>query len=82
MHVECVGKNRTLYVAYAVFHCISYQQEEKILVKCAFFYYHDDCFFGLARADTKVSNIKKSDWIYPTVAKKRQNTYKWKNAEV
>ena len=47
-----------------------------------FFDYHDDCFFGLARADTKVSNIKKSDWVYPTVAKKRQNTYKWKNAEV
>ena len=37
------------------------------------FDYHNDTFFGLARDDTKVNKSKKSEWVYPTVAKKKEN---------
>jgi len=49
--------------------------------KTCFIDYHDDCFFGLAREDNKVSNTKKSDWVYPTVAKKKENSKRWRNLE-
>ena len=41
-----------------------------------FFDYHSDTFFGLARDDTKVNKTKKSEWVYPTVAKKKENAKK------
>ena len=37
------------------------------------FYYHYDIFFGLACDDTKVNKTKKSELVYPTVAKKKEN---------
>jgi len=42
--------------------------------RTCFFDYHDDCFFGLAREDAKVSDFKKADWVYPSIAKKKENT--------
>ena len=42
-----------------------------------FFYCHSDTFFGLARDDTKVNKTKKSVWVYPTVAKKKDKTQKY-----
>ena len=36
-------------------------------------------FFGLAREDNKVSNTRKADWVYPAVAKRKENTKRWKN---
>lgn len=47
--------------------------------KTCFIDYHDDCFFGLAREDNKVSKTRKADWVYPTVAKRKENTKRWKN---
>ena len=47
--------------------------------KMCFFDYHNDCFFGLAREDTKLTKAKKSDWVYPTVSKIRENAKKWKD---
>ena len=37
-----------------------------------FFYYHDDAFFGLARNDGRISDVKKSKWTYPTQAKRKR----------
>ena len=41
--------------------------------KTCFFDYHDDCFFGLARDDGRVREVKKSEWAYPTQAKRKRN---------
>ena len=38
-----------------------------------FFDYHNDAFFGMARDDSAISGTKKSDWCYPTSAKKKEN---------
>ena len=38
-----------------------------------FFDYHNDDFFGLARADAGLSKTKSKDWNYPKLAKKREN---------
>ena len=54
----------------------------KNIGKMCFFYYHDDCFFGLAREDSKISNVKKSDWAYPSLSKKREYANKWKNVDI
>ena len=48
----------------------------KHIGKMCFFDYHYDAFFGLAREDTKLTNTKKSDWTYPSIAKKNVNTKK------
>ena len=42
--------------------------------KQCFHDYHDDGFFGLARCDDKISNVKKSDWHKPTMAKEKYNS--------
>ena len=42
--------------------------------KNCFHDYHDDGFFGLARDDDGISNVKKSEWKYPTVAKEKSNS--------
>ena len=41
-----------------------------------FFNYHNDSLFGLARDHTKDRNTKKSEWDYPTMAKKKEHTKK------
>lgn len=41
--------------------------------KLCFFDYHNDAFFGMARDDSAISGTKKSDWCYPSRAKKREN---------
>ena len=61
------------YVAYVKFLYTSCQEKENF-GKICFFDYHNDCFFVLAREDTKVSNIKKLDWVYPSSAKKKENS--------
>ena len=53
----------------------------KHIGKMCFFDYHDDAFFGLAREDTKLTNARKSDWTYPSIAKKKGNAKKWSNLE-
>ena len=41
-----------------------------------FFNYHNDSLFGLARDHTKDRKTKKSEWDYPTMAKKKEHTKK------
>ena len=38
-----------------------------------FFDHHNDDFFGLARADTGLSNTKSKDWTYLSLYNKREN---------
>ena len=42
-----------------------------------FFDDHDETFLGLARDESKMNNVKKSEWAYPTVSKKKENPKKW-----
>jgi len=49
--------------------------------KVCFIDYHDDCFFGLSREDNSLSKRKKSDWVYPTVAKRKENSKRRKYLE-
>ena len=42
--------------------------------RTCFFDYHNDAFFGLARADAGLSKTKSNDWNYPTLAEKIENT--------
>ena len=41
--------------------------------RTCFFDYHNDAFFGLARADAGLSKTKNKDWNYPSLPKKREN---------
>ena len=41
--------------------------------KNCFFQYHDDSFFGLAKCDHAIANIKKSDWKDPSQAAQKKN---------
>ena len=38
-----------------------------------FFDHQNDAFFGLARADSGLSNTKSKDWTYPSLYNKREN---------
>ena len=42
--------------------------------RTCFFDYHNDAFFGLARADAGLSKTKNKDWTYPSVAKERKKS--------
>lgn len=44
--------------------------------KSCFHDYHDDAFFGLARCDTDISKVKKSDWVFPSKAKAKEHLRK------
>ena len=49
---------------------------QKVNAQEWFFYYHNDSFLGLACNNSKVSSTKKSEWVYPTVAKKKEHAKK------
>ena len=38
--------------------------------KQCFFDYHNDDFFGLARDDRNISDVKNYEWAYPSSSKK------------
>ena len=41
--------------------------------KNCFFQYHDDAFFGLAKCDHAIANIKKGDWKDPSQSAQKKN---------
>ena len=49
--------------------------------KIYFFTYYDETFFGFVWENAKLINVKKSDWAYPSIVKKKENAKKRSNLE-
>ncbi len=76
MYVKFVEVMHTSHMISMEYHFITCLQKVKMLTLHVFFNIHSDTFFGLACDNSKVDKAKKSEWVYPTVARKKENAKK------
>ena len=66
MHENCVWKHPIITLEYVESNLISCPIEEKQQDSLAFFGYHTNLFFGIELCDSRIDNLNKYNWAYPT----------------